>query len=408
MNPTQTYDKGVLTETAGKRRPPKVAHVINVDFAVRIHLRNQLLYLQRQGYDVSAVCSPGAMIRRDGPDEGGIPVKLIKITSAITPLQDAKAVVEMVRYFRANRFDIVHTHSMKGGLLGRLAARLARVPVVIHTLHGFFFYEGMARRERAVWKGLEKLGMALGDYALSQNQEDIRTAIEERICKAEKIGFLGNGIDLEEFNPASVSTEQARARRRELGVGGDEKVVAIAGRLIEEKGYLEFFEAARLIRQKNERVRFWAMGASQPSRQGAISLDAVKSKGLEHHLSFLGMRPDIPELFKAIDVFVLPTHGREGVPRVLMEASAMGKPIVATNVRGCREAIIDGETGLLVQTRNPAALADAVLTLLEDRDLAARLGSNAREHALRHFDERTYFERIHNAYQEFLSRGKQA
>ncbi len=385
----------------------KVVHVINVDIGVKIHLRNQILYLKQQGYDVSAVCSPGALITHDGPTENGIPVKLIKITSAITPFQDARALVELVRYFRSSRFDIVHTHSLKPGLLGRLAARLARVPVVVHTLHGFFFYEGMSTGEQAFWKRMEKLGMALGDYTLSQSQEDVTTAIREGICKPDRIGYLGNGIDLEEFNPTSILTEQARAKRRELGMGKREKVVAMAGRLLVEKGYLDFFEAARLIRQRDRRVRFWAMGADQPGRQGAISLADLQTKGLGHSISFLGMRSDMPKLLAAADIFVLPTHGREGLPRVLMEASAMGKPIVATDVHGCREAVLHGQTGFLVPARNPTALAEAVLSLLDNGELAARLGAAARTYALEHFDEKIYFQRIHTVYQVLLDRRQQ-
>ena len=387
----------------------KVVHIINVDVGVKIHLRNQILYLKQQGYDVSAVCSSGSLITRDGPtDEDGIPVKLVRITSAVTPSQDARALVELVRHFRSGRFDIVHTHSLKPGLLGRLAARLARVPIVIHTLHGFFFYDDMTPLARSFWKRVEKLGMMLGNYTLSQSREDVETAVKEGICKPDKIGYLGNGVDLEEFNPMRISSEQVCVKHQELGVGNGEKVVAIAGRLLVEKGYLEFFEAARLVRQRDRGVRFWAMGASQPERQGAISLADLQTKGLDQSISFLGMRSDMPELLAAVDVFVLPTHGREGVPRVLMEASAMGKPIVATDVRGCREAVVHNHTGLLVPARNAAALAEAVLTLLDNCDLASRLGAAARVYALEHFDERVYFERIHAVYQMLLGQQQQS
>jgi glycosyltransferase involved in cell wall biosynthesis len=255
---------------------------------------------------------------------------------------------------------------------------------------------------------LEKLKLALGDHTLSQNHEDIETAIKERICAPDRISYLGNGIDLEAFNPSHVSKEQVRTKRQELGVLEGEKVVAIAGRLLVEKGYLEFFEAARLVQQQDKRVCFWALGASQPKRQGAISLPGLRAKGLDQNVSFLGMRSDMPALLAAVDVFVLPTHGREGVPRVLMEASAMGRPIVATDVRGCREAVIHGQTGLLVLPRNAAALAEAVLTLLDNSDFANRLGAAARIHALRHFDERVYFERIHTVYQQLLGRRRQS
>ena len=382
----------------------RVIHIINVDIGVRIHLRNQLLYLRQCGYDVSAICSPGPLVPRDGVTPEGIPVKTVRFSLRITPLQDLWTFIRLLAYLRRERFDIVHTHSLKPGLLGRLAARLAQTPIIIHTLHGFYFYEGMAPRARQFWKAVERLGMALGDYVLSQSREDVETAITEGICKPDRTSYLGNGIDLRQFNPSCISTAHVRAKRRELGVCDDEKVVAMAGRLLVEKGYLEFLEAARIIRKQDGRTRFWIIGVTQPDKYGAVPVEALQRESPEEYISFLGMRSDMRDLFAAMDIFVLPSHGREGIPRVLMEASAMGKPIVATNVRGCREAVVHNQTGLLVPARDATALAEAVLTLLDNSELSNRLGAAARTHALEHFDERDYFERIHTAYQMLLGR----
>jgi glycosyltransferase involved in cell wall biosynthesis len=381
----------------------RICHIINVDFGVKIHLRNQLLYLKQNGYDVAAVCSPGAMITQDGPTEDGVTVKLINITSSISPFQDLWSLIFIIKHLSKNKFDIVHTHSLKPGLLGRFAARLARIPVVIHTLHGFYFYEGMSPLAQFFWKKMEKLGMLFGDYTLSQSREDVETAIREGICKPEKIGYLGNGIDLQMFDPAAITAEQRQSKRSELGINDGQKVVAMAGRLIEEKGYKEFFQAARLIRKQDHKVFFWAMGASQPSRNGAILFSDIQADGLDKVVNFLGMRPDMPELLAAADVFVHPSHGREGVPRVLMEASTMEKPIVTTSVRGCREAIIPNKTGLIVPPRDAVSLAESILLLLDNQELADSLGKAARAYALEHFDERSYFARINQTYQMFLS-----
>lgn len=250
---------------------------------------------------------------------------------------------------------------------------------------------------------MERIGMLFGDYTLSQSREDVDTAVRKNICRSGKIGYLGNGIQIERFNPATISAEQREAKRAALGVHPDQKVIAISGRLVVEKGYKEFFEAARLILKEHPNVQFWAMGANQPDRQGQISLTMLEELGIRQHVNFLGMRPDVPELLAAIDIFVLPSHGREGIPRVLMEASAMGKAIVATNVRGCREAVVDNQTGLLVPPRDPVSLAEAVKKLLNNEELAERLSTAAQTYALENFDERIYFERITKSYQMLLA-----
>lgn len=382
----------------------KVVHLANVDIGLRIHGRKQMVYLKQLGYEVHAVTPPGRWITADGPTEDGIPVKLANYTSsARTPIRDARALVELVRYFRAQRFDIVHTHGLKPGLLGRLAARIARVPIVVHTVHGLFFYEGMSALQRRVWALVEGVGMKLGDYALSQNREDIEVAIAMGLCRPERIGYLGNGVDLESFNPEAIDPQAVAVLRRQCGVAPGERVVCIAGRFLVEKGYLEFFQAARRIRERRRDVHFWAVGAEQPERPGSLT-DHPTAAEASRFVRFLGMRQDMPAVLAAADVFVLPSHGREGIPRVLMEAAAMGRPTVVTDVRGCREVVEHGVTGLLVRARDPEALAAAILRLIGDRDGAARLGARAREFARRHFDENEYCKRIAYCYESLLKK----
>jgi glycosyltransferase involved in cell wall biosynthesis len=382
----------------------KVVHLANIDIGFRLHGRPQMLYLKRLGYEVHGVTPPGRWIMADGPTEDGIPVKVLSYTSsARTPLRDARGLLELVWYFRTQRFDVVHTHGLKPGLLGRLAARIARVPVVVHTIHGLFFYEGMSALQRRVWAQAERIGMKLGDYALSQNREDVEVAIAMGLCRPERIGYLGNGVDLSVFDPAAIDRPAVARLRRECGVAPGEHVVCIAGRLVVEKGYLEFFQAARLIRERRRDVHFWALGAEQPDRPGSLT-DHAAAAAASQFVRFLGMRRDMPEVLTAADVFVLPSHGREGIPRVLMEAAAMGRPIVTTRVRGCREVVEHGVTGLLVPARDSRALADAILRAIDDRDGAARLGTRAQEFARRHFDENEYCKKIAYCYERLLKR----
>jgi len=381
----------------------RVVHVVNIDVGVRIHLKNQLLYLREQGYDVSAICSPGPLVPGDGTTPEGIPVYTVPMSRDIRPWQDLLAVAQLVRLFRQERFDIVHTHSVKPGLLGRLAARLAGTPCIVHTVHGLLLHEGMTRRHRWLWKASEMAGAAFGDYMLSQSRQDMAILLREGICNQQTLGYLGNGIDLSPFNPARITPGEVRATRQAWGVTEADKVMAIVGRLLADKGYRKFTEMARLVHKDCPKTRFWVIGRMETDRPDGLAVEDMITGDMSEYVSFLGLRSDMPQLYAAMDIFVFPSY-HEGMPRSLMEAAAMGKAIVASDIRGCREVIEHGVTGLLVPVRDAHALAEAVKSLLDDPATASRLGAAARAYALEHFDERFYFERLHTAYQMLLDR----
>lgn len=381
----------------------KVVHLTNFDVGIRTHMQNYLRYLRDLGYDVSVVCHPGQWLQHDAHTPDGIFVKIIPFPPRITPLADLGTLIRLIRYFRQERFDVVHTHTVKPGLLGRLAARLAGVPVVIHTVHGFYFHDEMHPAAQQAFVAIEKIGAWCCDAILSQNQEDIATAVREGICPSDKIGHLGNGIDVTKFYPGCVDETTVAGLRRELGLPPDAKIVGLIGRLVREKGFVEFFEAARMILDRGINARFLAIGAAQPGKADALTPQAlIEQLGLQSAVHFLGLRNDVPALMSLMDVVALPSYGKEGLPRVMMEAAALGKPVVATNARGCREVVADGETGLLVPVQDSAALAEGLITVLSDVALARRLGQAGRVRAEALFDERLYFQRTHETYQRLL------
>jgi glycosyltransferase involved in cell wall biosynthesis len=375
----------------------KVVHVINSDIALRIHARNYFTYLRNQGYDVQVVCSPGELVKGDMVTDQGIVVKAIPFPSRYTPLNDLKALVQLVRHFRRQRYDIVHTHGVKPGLFGRVAARLAGIPIVIHTVHGFHYWDDMSDVENRLFIWIERFAARFCDLLLSQNREDIEFAVRERICPREKIRFLGNGIDVTRFRPDAVSADVAAATRRELGVAPGETLVGMIGRLVRLKGYFEYMQAARLLNERGERIKFLAIGAAHHKASTVSPPEMIAQYGLEDRMQFLGMRDDIPELMAAMDVVVLASYA-EGIPRVLLEAAAMGKPAVGSDVRGTREVIVDGETGYLVPTRDAPALADAISKLAADPAQMRSMGKTARRRAEAHFDERFFFWRTDHEY----------
>lgn len=382
----------------------KVVHLSNHDISLKIHVRNQILFLRNRGYDVSIISNPGDYIKKDTITPDGFFVKAIPFPSSITPWQDLKTLFKLWRYMRQERFHIVHTHVIKPGLLGRIAARMAGVPVVIHTVHGFYFHEQMGTAATKFYSSIERLGAMFCDLILSQNRGDINRAINMRICKPDKIKFLGNGIDIDRFHPSRVTSELVKSKREELGIPSDKKIVCMVARLLRQKGYYDFFQAAKILKDKKFPAVFLAVG-QRHYKKGAIDPERIiKKMGLEGYVLFIGERDDIPDLLAATDLAVLPSLGPEGIPRFLMEFAALGKPAVATDVSGSRETVVHGKTGYLVPIRDPKRLADAIEKLLNSPEKADKMGLAARRRVEKMFDEKLYFEKTDKFYRQLLER----
>ena len=216
--------------------------------SLRYMLLNQLKSLQESGYDVYGISAPGP--ERPVIEAAGIHYLPVKMTRNFTPLADLAALWQLYRVLKRERFTIVHTHTPKPGLLGQLAARMAGVPIVINTIHGFYFHEHMQPIWRRFYITLEKIAARCSDVVLSQNHEDVDTAIQEGICQPERIKYLGNGFNLEQFDRACLDDSHLESKRRELSLPPDVPVVGFVGRLVAEKGILELLQAARLIVQQ--------------------------------------------------------------------------------------------------------------------------------------------------------------
>jgi len=380
---------------------PLVAHVTTTDISLELLLGPQLEAFAAAGFEVVGISAPGPYV--DALEARGIRhVPLHHGTRSFAPAHDAQAMVELVSIFRRLRPAIAHTHNPKPGLYGRVAARVARVPVVVNTVHGLYAQREDPVLRRAVVYSMERVAELCAHAELVQNSEDIETLAHLGVPRR-KLTLLGNGIDLTRFDPSTVSDTDASAARAELGgCGPNDVVVGLVGRLVREKGYLEVFEAARLLRDHVPRIRFAIIGAVDDEKGDALSADdraGAETAGVR----FLGGRSDMARLYAGMDVHVLASH-REGFPRSPMEAAAMGLPVVATNVRGCRQVVDDGMTGRLVPARDPGALAAAVAELADAPELRRRFGVGARQKAVREFDDRRCVTITVDTYRRLLAR----
>jgi len=380
----------------------KIAHITTIDLSLRYLLLNQLRSIQQAGYQAVGISSPGAYV--SAIEAAGIRHIPLLMTRNLTPLADLVSLFRLYQVMRRERFAIVHTHNPKPGLLGQLAARMAGVPIVINTLHGFYFHDHMHPAWRRFYITMEKVAARCSDVILSQNMEDVQTAIKQGICSPEKIKHLGNGIDLTEFDPEHFSNADIIQVKRELGIPADAPVVGFVGRLAaKRKGFLDFLAAGREVLERLPHVRFLIIGDADPGKPDAVEASVAADYGIEDSCLFVGHRPnhELPRLYRVMNALVLPSLF-EGVPRVVIEASAMQVPAVVTNVKGNREAVEHGRNGLLVPLGNVQALAEAIIELLNDREKTERMGKEGRRIALERFDERRVFEKVKAEYARLL------
>jgi glycosyltransferase involved in cell wall biosynthesis len=367
-----------------------VAHLTTVDVSLRFLLLAQLRAVRDLGGVAIGISAPGPWVA-ELEAEGIRHVPLASSTRAMDSAADVRAARELWRILQREQVDVLHTHNPKPGLYGRVVGRLARVPVVVNTVHGLYATDDDPISRRAAVYSLEAFASRFSDAELVQNPEDLELMRRWHLTRNAEL--LGNGVDLIRFDPARFSTDDRHAVRAALGIDDDTVLVGTVGRLVAEKGLPELFAA--MTRLPRDRFVLVVVGAPDPVKSDALGADEV-ARAREHGVRFLGHRDDVDALYAAMDVFALASH-REGFPRAAMEATAMGLPVVATDVRGCREVVDDGVTGSLVPVDDAAALA-AALRALQEPGARRALGGAARTRARQHFDERRVVEIVLAAY----------
>lgn len=370
----------------------KVAHLTTVDLSLRYLVFAQLKSIRDLGAESIGISAPGPWV--DEIEAAGIShVALPASTRGVAPLADLKAAWQLWKILRVDPPDILHTHNPKPGLYGRILGRLAGVPVVINTVHGLYAAPDDPAVKKAIVYVLEAIAARFSDKELVQSREDL--ALMERLHMVHRGQgqLLGNGVDLEKFNPDRGDLPGRPQMRAQLGVTDEQVVVGMVGRLVAEKGYPELFEAAAELPDNYVVV---AIGPDDPDKPDALPREVVEAA--EHAgVRFLGMRTDVDALYQALDVFVLPSH-REGFPRAAMEAAAMGLPVIATDIRGCREVVDDGINGVLIPVRSPSVLKAAIERVGSDPDARQRMGEASRRKAQMSFDEKLVVHRVLEAY----------
>lgn len=352
----------------------------------------QLMAVNDVGGEAIGISAPGPYVPE--LEERGIRhVPLVSSTRGVDWKADLKTAGELWGVLRRERPDVLHTHNPKPGVYGRVVGRLAGVPLVINTVHGLYATDSDRWTKRALVYCLEAIASRFSHAELVQSREDHRFITRWRISSPDKTRWLGNGVDITRFDPSRFPPGERERVRAELGISTEALVVGMVGRLVAEKGYPELFQTAGTLGRGYEVV---CIGPDDPDKNDALPrslLDGAKERGVH----FLGMRDDVDRLYSAMDVFVLPSH-REGFPRAAMEAAAMALPIVATDIRGCREVVEHDRNGLLIPVSDPDALTKAILRLGSSPEMRRRMGEESRKKAMAEFDERRVVETVLETY----------
>lgn len=314
----------------------------------------------------------------------------------ISPLRDLAATVSLTRRMFRGRYDVVHLHSSKAGIVGRLAARLAGVPVVVHTVHGWGFNEEQHRLVSGTYQALERTCARWCDALVVVGSPYRDEGLALGIGEPSQYHLIRSGIEIDVYR--SVPSDRATLRAR-LGLPADALVIGNVGRLSPPKCPELMVRAFARLAATHTHAHLVLVGDGW--QRGEVEAE-VAALGLRERVHLLGLRRDIPDLLHTFDVFVM-SSSREGLPRTLPQAMAAGLPVVATHVGGIPDAVAEGESGFLVPAGDVAALADRLARLAADPALRARLGAGGRAR-VEEFSVQTMVRRTEELYDRLLAR----
>ena len=330
-------------------------------------------HLDRNRFDVGLIAGPGGILDEQASSIKDIHLNFVPaLGRPVHPIKDFLAFVALTKILRKEKPDIVHTHSSKAGILGRMAAQAAGVPKVIHSIHGFGFNPYQKFPVRWLYIFLEKLMARFSNVLIAVSEQNIATGLRFGIGSEKLYTLIRSGVDVQKIRTAVNGTD-AGVLREELKVPSEAKVVLCAGPFKLQKDPVAFVECAAKVARKVPNVRFLWSGDGELRPQVE---DKVRELRLENVIKLLGWRNDIPALLKACDIFIL-TSLWEGLPRAGVEALIAGKPVVAFSVDGVPEIVKDGRNGFVLPPGHHAEFAERVIQLLEDQELYSRFSEEA-------------------------------
>ncbi len=377
----------------------KLIRITTIPLSLEKLLEGQLTFMD-QYFEVTAISAEKERLEKYGLDNK-VKTFWVEMTREITPLKDLKAVFNLYQYFKKEKPSIVHTHTPKAGIVGMLAAKLAGVPVRLHTVAGLPLMETTGSK-RKILNFVEKLTYALATkvYPNSKGLYDI--ILKERFAPPSKLKVLGkgssNGIDTSYFDPSKYSEEFKLKLKQELNIPDANLVFVFIGRLVSEKGINELIKAFSKLHQSNMDCNLLLVG---PFEQELDPLKPQTLATIQAHPGIIsvGYQQDVRPYLAISDVLTFPSY-REGFPNVVMQAGAMNLPSIVTDINGCNEIISEGKNGLIIPVKDENALHSSMLNLLKNEDLRLSLASKARPEITSNYERKEFWKILLNEYNE--------
>jgi glycosyltransferase involved in cell wall biosynthesis len=389
---------------AGKK--PNLILVTTVGLTLRSFFQGQITYLKNKGFEVIAVSSGGPDLEEFARREQ-LSVHAITMTRGVSPFADLMAAVRLWMLFLNIRPIIVHGSTPKAGVLSMLAATFARVPVKVYTLHGVMT-EIRGGPIRSLLKLMEWIACALADQVFAVSCSVMDIVVSQRMCPQGKIKVLEqgscNGIDaVSRFDPANLDQNKKQELRSRFCLDDKAIVIGFVGRLVKDKGVVELASAWKRIRNAYSHSRLLTIGSAEP--HNPFPNDILEELDGDDRVIMIDSvaNDEMPYYYGIMNIVVLPSY-REGFPYVVLEASAMGLPIVATRVTGCTDAVMDGVTGTLVPPRDIQAMVEAISLYVEDPGLRLKHGQAGRKRVLAHFKPEPIWDALSAEYLLHMSR----
>ena len=383
---------------------PRLVHVTTIANTQFSFLRGQNQYMIQNGFEVHAVSSPGPALRKLA-ERDSVETHAVPISRSIAPFQDIISLVRLFFLFRHLRPHIVHLSTPKAALLGALAAAAARVPIRIYHIRGLSS-ESERGLKRTLFQWLERLTARLCHLSLCNAFSLLEYARAENILNQKEGTVLrkgmSNGIDRGRFNPDTTVPISLAKLKPDVAPTESATVIGYVGRIVRDKGIEELVVAWRRLRIEVPHARLLLVGPYE--RECAISPRVRDELESDPRIIVAGRQEDVVPFYRDMDVFVYPSHGTEGFPNAPMEAAAMRLPVVATRVCGSVDAVVDGVTGVLVQPRDAASLAEAVRAYLTDPELRRRHGQAGRQRVLAEYRCEDIWRELHELYVDLMRR----
>ena len=378
--------------TEGRR---KVLFVATVEsHLLNFHIPYMKL-LQEKGYEVHVATKLGN--RQQEFDEIGVIKHNVDFSRSPYSPKVFKSLQQMEELLKKIRFSLVHVHTPVAAFITRLACQRTNTHPVLYTAHGFHFYKGAPLKNWLLYYNMEKLAAHWTDGLITINEEDYKAAQKFKLRKNGKMFFVpGVGVDVVSLEQRIASIDRSE-KRKELGLSADAAVIITVGELNANKNHIQVLEALSKLNKTNFHYLIVGNGEDEQKLQKAVNELLLRDK-----VSFLGFRRDVPELLTASDVFIL-TSRREGLPKAVMEAMAVGLPIIATDVRGNRDLVKSGENGYLVPLDDVEQTAIAIERLIDSEDLRRSMGEKSKE-LVKQYDLKNIIPQMEEIYDLFLSR----